>query len=283
MNYQHSFHAGNFADVFKHIVLLGLIKSLLRKDNAFCYLDTHAGCGYYDLLDDAAKKTKEYESGITKLLQEPNPPGLIKEYLADVKLINNQLNGSALSTFRYYPGSPKLVRHYLRTQDRMILCELHPKEHRILKENFDNDQRTGIHLVDGYQALKAFLPPKERRGLILIDPPYERPNELTQLLTHLPMALKRFATGVYAIWYPIKDRPPIERFYRALKNVITQPMLVTELSIFPETSAQHLNGSGMIIINPPWQFAEQLNRCLPWLWQTLSAQHQGQYTIDMLT
>lgn len=283
MNYQHSYHAGSFTEVFKHIILVGLIKALLRKDNPFCVIDTHAGRGFYDLTSDAAKKTKEYESGIMKVMQHTNPPGLIKEYLADVKLFNNRLSQSTFSSFRYFVGSPKLMRHYLRLQDRMILSELHPVEQRILKDNFAEDRHVSTHLLDGYQALKAFLPPKERRGLILIDPPFERPNEFAQILTTLPMALKRFSTGIYAIWYPIKDRPPIDHFHRALKEVISQPMLAIEMSIYPENSAQHLNGSGMIIINPPWQFDKQVSDWLPWLWKVLSVQNQGQYRIQTLT
>lgn len=276
MNYSHSYHAGNFADVFKHIILLSIVKALLRKENAFCFLDTHAGPGYYDLFAEEAKKTKEYEAGIGKLFHAKNPPDLIRQYINIVQRTNNRLTKSLISSLRYYPGSPGIVHYFLRSQDRMILTELHPKEYQTLKNNFTNDKHGSIHLMDGYQGLKAFLPPKERRGLVFIDAPFERPNEFSYILASLPMALKRFATGIYAIWYPIKDRPPIERFYRSLRELSQLPILIAELSIYPENSPLHFNGNGIAIINPPWQLDKQIQAYLPWLWKTLSIQGQGQ-------
>jgi 23S rRNA (adenine2030-N6)-methyltransferase len=283
MNYSHSYHAGNFADVFKHIVLLALIKSFLRKENGFCYLDTHAGAGSYDLFAESAQKTKEFESGITKLFHKEHPPQLIKQYLSCVQRINNRLTQSMISNLRYYPGSPTLAHYFLRPQDRMILIELHPQEAQLLKRSYTSDPRVSVHLKDGYQSLKAFLPPKERRGLILIDPPYERPHEFADIVTTLPIALKRFATGTYAIWYPIKDRASIDRFHHAVKEIVKQPIFVAELSIYQEVSPLHLNGSGMLIINPPWQFDRQVQDFLPWLWKNLSYQGQGQFRHALLT
>lgn len=283
MNYSHSYHAGNFADVFKHIILVSLIKSLLRKENPFCYIDTHSGPGRYDLFAEAAQKSKEYEYGISRISHIKNPPELIKEYLGYIQKINSHLTKSAISSLRYYPGSPSIARHFLRAHDRMILSELHPKEYQLLKNYFANDTHVNTHLLDGYQGLKAFLPPKERRGLILIDPPYERPNELSHLVSVLPLALKRFATGIYAVWYPIKDRPPIEHFHRSLKENIQRPMMVIELSIYPEISPQHLNGCGMLIINSPWQLDTQIKEYLPWLWKALSIHGHGGHRVFQLT
>lgn len=277
MNYSHSYHAGSFADVFKHTLLVSLIQSMQRKDNAFCYLDTHAGIGVYDLSSLAAQKTKEYQSGIKLLLQQQDAYDFLSTYLNCIKKVNFE------SFLHYYPGSPCIVRSLLRPQDRMVLSELHPKAYQTLKDQFARDKQASIHLLDGYQSLKAFLPPKERRGLILIDPPYEKPDEFTQLTTVLPEALKRFATGVYAIWYPIKDRAPLERFYQSLKETIPQPILIAELSIYPETTAQHLNGSGMLIINPPWQLDVQIQSYLPRLWSILSQNNLGQQRVFMLT
>jgi len=282
MNYSHLYHAGNFADVIKHIVLLALIKSLLRKTNGFFYLDTHAGAGFYDLFSVEAKKNKEYESGILKCLNKKNPPELVKLYLACIKRINNRLSQSSIASLQYYPGSPLIAHYFLREQDRMILTEIHPQEYQLLKKHFSNDSLASIHLMDGYQGLKAFLPPKERRGLILIDPPFERPNEFTTILSMLPIALKRFSTGIMAIWYPIKDRPPIERFHRQLKKSIQQPILTIELSIYPENSPLHLNGCGMAVINSPWQFEEEMRSVLPFLKETLSLHQDGQCRIGML-
>lgn len=277
MNYRHAYHAGNFADVFKHTILVSLIKAMQRKDTPFCYLDTHAGIGLYDLSSEASQKSKEYESGITLLLKEKTYPEQLKTYLDCIKKINPN------NTLRYYPGSPLLVHNLLRPDDRMILSELHPDDYKILKKHFDHKKNVYTHLDDGYQSLKAFLPPKERRGLILIDPPYEKSNEWSHIVPTLSNALKRFATGVYAVWYPIKDRPPIERFHQHLKQNIDKPILVAELSIYPENSAQHLNGNGMVIINPPWQLYEQIKDYMPLLWSILSQQHLGQSRVFMLT
>lgn len=282
MNYNHSFHAGNFADVLKHYVLMLIIKSLLRKDNGFCYVDTHAGIGFYDLFSPSAKKNEEYKSGIGKLLSK-NPPPLIKEYVNIVQRINSRLSQSQMASVHYYPGSPMIVRHFLRPQDRMILSELHPTVYQKLKSQFARDINVSTHLMDGYLGLKAFLPPKERRGLVFIDPPYERPNELMTLPSILPIAVKRFPTGIYAVWYPIKDRPPIERFYRNLQENISLPMMIVELSIYPENSPLHLNGSGMLIINPPFQLKKQCEESIHWLWKTLSIEKQGQFRVQMLT
>lgn len=282
MNYRHGYHAGSFTDVFKHTILISLIKSLQQKNSAFCYLDTHSGAGCYDLFAETAQKSKEFETGIAKVFHAENPPALIKEYLSCVQAINAHSSNSTASSLRYYPGSPAIMRYFSRKQDRLVLTELHPQEYQLLKKEFTGTAQANVHLLDGYQGLKAFLPPKERRGLILIDPPYERPNELTYLVSMLQTALKRFATGVYAIWYPIKNRSIIDQFYSSLKENIQKPILITELSIYPEESPLHLNGSGMAIINPPWQFDDQVAEFLPWLWKILSIHHQGQYKISML-
>jgi 23S rRNA (adenine2030-N6)-methyltransferase len=282
MNYQHSYHAGSFADVFKHIILLAIIKSFLRKENGFCFLDTHAGSGFYDLTAESAQKTKEHELGISKLFRKENPPPFIRQYLSCVQQINNRLTQSAISNLRYYPGSPALAHYFLRPQDRMILTELHPQEAHVLKRNYAADRRVSVHFNNGYQSLKAFLPPKERRGLIFIDPPYERPHESVDILTMIPTALKRFAIGTYAIWYPIKDRIHVNHFHRAMKEIVKQPILVTELSVYQEVSPLHLNGSGLLIINPPWELDQQIQSFLPWLWKNLSVQGQGQFRNSML-
>lgn len=275
MNYRHLFHAGNFADVFKHIILIALVKALVRKETPFCFLDTHAGVGCYDLSSESAQKTKEYENGILKLLTTKDAPELVQEYVDFIKHMNSS------SKCFLYPGSPKIVKHYLRPQDRMNLCELHHDDFLTLKKNFRNDSQIGIHHLDGYQGLKAFLPPKEKRGLILIDPPYEDPEEFKQLLHFLPIALKRFETGVYAIWYPIKHRHTIDRFHSEIKTKISRPMLISELCIYPDNVATQLNGSGMLIINPPFQIDQQIHGFLPWILQQLSI-HKGQCHLKSL-
>lgn len=272
MNYRHTYHAGSFADVFKHVVLTLLIKHLLQKEKGFCYLETHAGCGCYNLFSEASQRTKEYRSGIQSLWSENlKLPAEITDYLAIVKNLNpdNQL--------KYYPGSPLIARQFLRPQDRMVLAELHPEEAEQLKHNFARDKQVAVHVIDGYQALKAFIPPKENRGLVLIDPPYEKPDETGQALDALKTALKHWANGTYAVWYPIKDRQQANKFLNKLHELANKEMLVTELSIYHEDSPMSLNGSGMAIINPPWQLDEQLKSLLPELWRLLSPNGLGKW------
>jgi 23S rRNA (adenine2030-N6)-methyltransferase len=277
MNYRHIYHAGNFADVFKHVVIVALTQALLRKDTGFCFLDTHAGIGMYDLTDPAAKKSNEAEGGIRKIMAAENPPQLIQDYLGCVEEFNPYSN-----SIRYYPGSPQVVRQLLRSQDRMVLTELHAEDWQQLKNNFHHDRRTAVHHQDGYQALKAFLPPKERRGLILIDPPYEKPDELSTVSTALAHAITRFETGVYALWYPIKEKMALARFHKMLKTKISRPMLTAELCIYPENMGTQLNGCGVAIINPPFQIQAALKPSLQWLWSNLSPLKQGRYDLISL-
>ncbi len=273
MNYRHIYHAGNFADVFKHIILVSLIQSLLRKESAFCYLETHAGIGCYDLLSVEAQKSEEAASGIKKILAAYNPPDLIKDYLACVNHLNNNT-----TPFRYYPGSPFFVKQLMRPQDRMVLSELHPEDVQLLKKLFVRDKQIAIHHQDGYQSLKAFLPPKERRGLVLIDPPYEKNMELMSLPTLLAQTIQQWETGIYAIWYPIKTEQQNKLFHQELKQKIKRPFLTVECCIYSQDVALQLNGSGMVIINPPWQIEQQLSHIIPWVWNALSINQQG-YTL----
>lgn len=251
MNYRHSYHAGNFADVFKHVILIALTQSFLLKETPFCYLDTHAGAGCYDLSSKEAKKSKEFEDGILKIKKANNPPALIQEYL-------NFFSGNL------YPGSPFFVKRFLREKDRMILCELHSEEHASLRQNLGHNKQINIHLLDGYLGLKAFLPPIERRGFVLIDPPYEKPDEFTTLANAAIQSVTRWETGTFAIWYPIKDLRAVERFKERLKRMIQRPQLELELNIKPSVPMV-LTGCGMIIINPPWQLEEKVKPVLSWV------------------
>lgn len=270
MNYRHSYHAGNFADVFKHIILVSLIQSLLRKENAFCYLETHAGVGCYDLFAETTQKSKEFENGIQKIVSASNPPALIQDYLSCIQTLNNTSN-----VLRYYPGSPYFAKYFMRPQDKIILSELHPEDVQLLRKNFPRDKQIAIHHQDGYQSLKAFLPPKEKRGLVLIDPPYEKNNELKSLPGLLTQTINRWETGIYALWYPIKTEQQNKLFHKELKTGIQRPYLTAELCIYSNEFATQLNGSGMLIINPPWQLDQQLENILPWLWHVLSIDNQG--------
>lgn len=281
MNYRHSYHAGSYTDVVKHVILTALIISLYRKDTPFCYIDTHAGAGYYDLLSEFSKKTREYEGGIEKVIRMENPPALIKRYLDCVHQINNSLTASKFSSLQYYPGSPMIARCLARPHDRIIACELQPQEYQALKTAFAGDKQVAVHHTDGFLGLKAFLPPRERRGIVLIDPPYEDPDEFTRIAHSLASAIKRFDTGIYAIWYPIKEKSKIAHYYRVLESTLDLPIFTIELTIYPDLP-QHLNGCGLTIINPPWQFPETMNEILPWLWKALTINEQGAYHTAML-
>ncbi len=275
MNYRHAFHAGNFADVFKHVLLSLLLKSLSRKDSPFFYLDTHAGAGRYDLNGVAAQKTGEYRDGIKRLWNDQSLPE-VAGYLAAVRALNDG------DTLRYYPGSPRIARFFLRPQDRAVLLELRPEECTQLKAEFAGDRQVIVQGQDGYTGLKAFLPPKERRGLVLIDPPYESDKEFEQVIDGLRMAHARWDSGMYALWYPIKSRPPVERFHRMLVATNIRKILLAEFSPYPEDSAFRLNGCGMVVINPPWKLDETLRSLLPDLMNVLQRQPVGRAEISWL-
>ncbi|MBI3545647.1 MAG: 23S rRNA (adenine(2030)-N(6))-methyltransferase RlmJ [Gammaproteobacteria bacterium] len=275
MNYRHAFHAGNFADVCKHIVLSLLLTSLHRKATPFCYLDTHAGCGRYDLLSEAAQKTAEYQAGIQRLWPNPKLPEA-ENFLAAVHALNSE------GVLRYYPGSPRLARFFLRPQDRMLLVEAHGEEVAKLKSEFEGDRQVVIQQQDAYASLKALLPPQEKRGLVLIDPPYESAQEFEQLVQGLRIATERWASGIYAIWYPIKNRPPIERLHRSLIATGIRKMLLAEFCPYPDDSALRLNGCGMIIVNPPWQLEQTLKTTLPALLALLRQHARGRTDVSWL-
>jgi 23S rRNA (adenine2030-N6)-methyltransferase len=281
MNYRHHYHAGNFADVLKHTVLIALIQELLKKPTPFCYLDTHAGAGTYDLYADIAEKNKEYSTGISKIIDQEQMPKLIRQYLHCIRHINNDLAHSRFSSLRYYPGSPLIARYFLRPYDRLIACDLQPQEYQLLKQALANDKRCAVHHLDGYLSLKAMLPPREKRALILIDPPYENHDEFQRLLQALPIALQRFATGIYAIWYPLKERVVVERFLSTIKGKINKLCLNIELSIYNDLP-NHLNGCGMLIINPPWKFNQVVQTFLPYLWDVLNVGKQGAFKVHLL-
>jgi len=281
MNYHHAYHAGNFADVIKHITLTALINSLSRKSTPFCYIDTHAGAGYYKLTSEQTQKGKEYLNGIEKVIQATEQPSLVKQYLACVHKINNTLSKAGYAALEYYPGSPLIAQCLARPIDRIIACELQRETYQALKNTFRDSKQVAAHHMDGFLSLKAFLPPKERRGFVLIDPPYEDPDEFTRIVHSLPAALKRWEAGIYAIWYPIKDKPKLSRFHRTLKEQIKQPILIIELSIYPDIP-NHLNGCGLAVINPPWQLDESIQKVLPWLWKVLAEKGEGSFECFIL-
>ena len=268
MNYRHGFHAGNFADLLKHLALCELLRLLTAKDKKLFVLDTHAGVGGYDLSGGLAARTREAESGIVKLMAMPRAgqPAAVARYLAAVAAYDRKF-GRGSGALRHYPGSPRLVRAGLRPGDRFVACELHAEDALALKREFAGDRGIEVRQADGYQALKALMPPVERRGLVLLDPPFEAADEFDRLARALKQALRRFATGCYAVWYPIKDEAAVATFKATLAGV---KALILELRLRDAPEGK-LAACGLAVINPPWTFQEAMAEALPWLGSALDA------------
>ena len=269
MNYRHAYHAGNFADVMKHAVLALVVEHLKKKEKPFFLLDTHAGTGMTDLSGEEAQKTGEYAQGIARLLAAADPHPALGPYLDAVRV----LGGSPLAL---YPGSPALMAHLARANDRLAFCELHPEDAAALRANFRRDARVKCHEMDGYTALKAMLPPKERRGLILIDPPFEDRGEFDTLARALGEATRRFATGTFLLWYPVKDPSVSGAFLERLASDGPPKTLALELHVMA-TDPARMTGSGMIVVNPPFSLTgvgadgkSTIRSLLDWLAITLS-------------
>lgn len=280
MNYRHAYHAGNFADVFKHAILVGLIEALKAKRSPLCYIDTHAGSGRYDLRGEQAHKTQEAADGILRLLPQTQLPSLLHIYVNLVRSINTHGAETDSST---YPGSPLLAQLLLREGDRALLCEKQPEEAAALRSLFRHHAQVQVHERDGYEALPALVPPREKRGLVLIDPPFEvQLEEFKHIQKALASALERWPTGCYAIWYPIKLRPPLEPFKRWLRQRRLPKVLTAELLLHPDNSNLRLNGTGMAIINPPWRFQRTLEELLTALGSSLAQSRFSQHQIEWL-
>lgn len=260
MNYRHIYHAGNFADVLKHAVLALLIRYLQKKDGAFRVLDTHAGIGLYDLSAPEAQKTGEWQTGIGKLIDAdlPEPAATILEpYLSAVRALNPK--GGVTK----YPGSPALARALFRPQDRLSAIELHPDDSRALQRLFEGDHQVRVTELNGWLTLNAHLPPKEKRGLVLVDPPFEEEGEYERLVAGLLQGWKRFPGGTFCLWYPMKKGAPIAAFHKALKDLDIPKMLCVELTVMSDRETTGLNGSGLIIVNPPFTLKDELTAMLP--------------------
>jgi len=267
MNYRHGFHAGNHADVLKHAVLLAWLQALSKKEGAFFVLDTHAGRGVYDLSAAEATSTGESAGGIAKLWNVHGLPALLQRLCAAVALENPD------GKLRHYPGSPKLLLSALRPQDRLAACELQPEEAALLARALAGDRRAAAHARDGYSAVTALLPPREKRGLVLIDPPYEaQEDEYPKVVAAVAAALSRWPTGGVAVWYPIKQRRSLSSFFRKAGLIAPRGLLCAELLVRPDDSPLRLNGSGMLLFNPPFGIDRDLAPVLPVLARLLGEQ-----------
>lgn len=256
MNYRHAYHAGNHCDVLKHAALCLVLERLKAKDKPFSVLDTHAGRGLYDLTDEAALRTAEHAGGVARILDEPAPPAALQPYLRAVARAN------PFGGLRWYPGSPVIVADALRRGDNAKFCELHPEERAALEAALGADGQVKVFDRDGYQAVRAFLPPVERRGLVLIDPPFEQQGEYARLAEALTDGLKRWATGIFMIWRPVKDANGWHAFLRATEAI--GDTLNVEFNIRGAVEDK-LTGSGLFIVNPPYGLSASLAEALPWL------------------
>jgi 23S rRNA (adenine2030-N6)-methyltransferase len=280
MNYRHSFHAGNFADVMKHIILVRILEYLKRKDAAFRVIDTHAGAGIYSLSSGDAAKTGEWKDGIgrlfeTKLADETRL--LLAPYLESVSAVN------PAQKLDNYPGSPVITRHRLRKQDRLTAIELHDQDEKRLAARFAGDFQTRVIHLDGWLALGGQVPPKEKRGMVLVDPPFEIEGEFERLTEGLVKAYKRWPGGIYALWYPLKDRKAVGKFYDALVATGIRKVLKAGLMVRNWSTPPRMNGSGMIVVNPPHVLENELRLILPPLASCLGDGSHGMYELDWLT
>jgi 23S rRNA (adenine2030-N6)-methyltransferase len=280
MNYRHAYHAGNFADVVKHAVLCRVLVHLREKPAAFRVIDTHAGAGRYDLAGLEAGKTQEWRDGIGRLVgADLAAPirALLAPYLDAVAALNPD---GSLTT---YPGSPVLAKALLRRQDRLIACELEPQAAAALERELAGDARVKAIAIDGWTALTAYVPPVERRGVVLIDPPFEQPDEPVRLAQGLAAAHRKWPTGIYLLWYPIKDQAEVAAFAKRLTRLGIAKMLRVELILPTAGPGTGLRGSGLIAVNPPWTLHDELGVLLPVLAEVMSRGEKGAVTLDWLT
>ncbi len=275
MNYRHAFHAGNHADVLKHFCLSRVLALLAKKEAPYAYLDSHAGVGLYDLQDDAASRTGEFLDGIARLWGRADLPAVLGDYLRVVGELNPD------GRLRYYPGSPELARRLSREQDRLHCNEKHPADGLLLKDNMAADRRVAVHLGEGWHLPRALLPTREKRVVLLVDPPFEQADELERCVQALNEAIGRVRQAIVLIWYPIKDQRQLRRFYQQLAASAAPKLLRAELMVHPADTPLGLNGSGLAIANPPWGLEDELRQLLPWLAETL-AQSACDWRLDWL-
>ncbi len=274
LSYRHSFHAGNYADVLKHIVLVEILQHLAKKQKAFEYIDTHAGAGLYHLASVQAEKLREYRNGIGRLSVADWPE--LADYLSVIAAVNPDQG------LTYYPGSPVIAQHFMRPQDRSWLYELHPQDAELLLQNMNKDRRVRVMHEDGLKGLLSLLPPVSRRGVVLVDPSYEIKSDYDAVVQTIVRAYAKFATGCYAIWYPVVERSRISRLETQFINSGIKNIQRFELGVTADSAQRGMTASGMIVINPPWQLMATMNSLLPKLVSTLSDDAAAYYKCDIL-
>ncbi len=283
MNYRHRYHAGNFADVAKHVVLLALVEGMQRKTSGWLYLDTHAGCGAYDLATadrgDSLARAPEWPDGVGRLETVATPPRLVANYLEALQDFATQHAGDAQHP---YPGSPSLVAERLRTQDRAMLCELQPDECAALDAAMAGRRRVRVECRDGYEAVRGCLPPLERRALVLIDPPYEQADEAERVLAALREGLRRAPAATFAVWYPITARVGLPAFMNERALAGLPPTWTAELTVAGPQVGLKMPGAGVMVVNPPWEADREIAPTMTWLGRELAQGEGGGGTLRWL-
>lgn len=276
LSYRHGFHAGNFADILKHTVLVHILEYMTQKDKPLRIIDTHAGAGVYKLTGPQAQKNCEFDNGIGPLWQSTKQPAALARLLDLIKNLNEK------GQLQLYPGSPLISQTLMRPIDHLFLHELHPSDFQFLRDCMRNDRRIKVSNEDGFAGMQALLPPPERRALVLLDPSYEVKSDYQHLIKQIIQAHKRFATGTYAIWYPVVSRARIDEMELALKKSGIKNIQLMEFGLAPDSLEHGMTSSGMMVINPPWTLWAAMEETLPWLVDNLSAEGAGFYRLEQL-
>ena len=279
LSYRHAFHAGNFADVLKHSVLSLVLDYMTRKEKGFHYIDSHSGAGMYQLAEEYAQKTGEYKDGIAKIINDENAPESLEPYLSLIKSLN--LNSSSSDELEVYPGSPGIAKAFVRRQDSSHLFELHPTDIQHLEDFCQRWRKVFVKQSDGYQGVLGLIPPPSRRGVVLIDPPYELKEDYQKAVKTIVKAYEKFSTGTYILWYPVVKRELIEQMSHNFVKSSVRNVLQVELCLENDTDEYGMTGTGLFIVNPPWQLAAQLEEILPYM-KTKLGRDETSYTLNQL-
>ncbi len=275
LSYRHAFHAGNFADVLKHAVLTNVLEYMTRKDKGYTYIDSHSGAGMYQLTEEYAQKTGEYKQGIAKLINNDDIPEALEEYIALIQSFNQT------EELKLYPGSPAVAKEFSRRQDSAHLFELHSTDINYLTEFCQRWSKSHVKQSDGYQGILSLLPPPSRRGVVLIDPPYELKEDYTKAVKTIISAYKKFATGTYILWYPVVKRELIDKMREQFIVSDVKNVLQVEFCMQKDTDAYGMTGTGLYIVNPPWQLTQQLEAIMPYLKDKLG-DSQSSYSLEQI-
>ncbi|GAW97534.1 MULTISPECIES: 23S rRNA (adenine(2030)-N(6))-methyltransferase RlmJ [Colwellia] len=281
LSYRHAFHAGNFADVLKHSVLSLVLDYMTRKEKGFCYIDSHSGAGMYQLAEEYAQKTGEYKDGIAKIINDDHAPEALAPYLSLINRLNLSPDSEASSELKVYPGSPGIAKAFVRRQDSSHLFELHPTDIKHLEDFCQRWRKVFVKQSDGYKGVLGLLPPPSRRGVVLIDPPYELKEDYQKAVKTIIKAYAKFSTGTYILWYPVVKRELVEEMQQAFTASAVKNVLQVEFCMTADTDEYGMTGTGLFIVNPPWQLTTQLEEILPYM-KTKLGSNDSHYSLKQL-